>query len=58
MDAMKQDPALADIPVVVMSGHNAARDKALAHSAAGCLAKPVEVDELLQMVRKFVSPAD
>jgi len=55
--AMRRDPAVADIPVIIMSGHNAARDKAAALSAVACLAKPVEIDEILQVVRKIASSA-
>jgi CheY-like chemotaxis protein len=52
---MKRDPDVADVPVVIMSGHSAAREKAESLDAAACLVKPVEVDELLRVVRRFTS---
>lgn len=54
---MQRDPAVADVPVVIMSGHSAVREKAAALDAAACLVKPVEVDELLRVVRRFTSAA-
>jgi len=45
--------AHAAIPVVVMSGHGAAHRKAGELSANGCLAKPIDLDELLATVRRF-----
>jgi CheY-like chemotaxis protein len=50
---LKSNPALADAPVVVISGSAAARDKALALRAAHCLVKPFELDELLGVVRRL-----
>jgi CheY-like chemotaxis protein len=54
---MKRDPAVAEVPVVIMSGHSAVREKAKSLAAAACLVKPVEVDELLRVVRRFTTPA-
>ena len=45
------------IPVVVISGHNAAQQKAVEIQAVSCLEKPVELDELLKTVRQFASAA-
>jgi chemosensory pili system protein ChpA (sensor histidine kinase/response regulator) len=45
------------IPVVVVSGHNAAQQKAVEIHAASCLEKPVELDELLKTVRRFACAA-
>jgi CheY-like chemotaxis protein len=42
-----------DIPVVIMSGHNVASQKARDLNADGCLTKPVDLDELLATVRRF-----
>jgi chemosensory pili system protein ChpA (sensor histidine kinase/response regulator) len=53
MRAIKANPRLAGIPVVVMSGHHAAREEALAVEASGFLQKPVELDELLDLVRRL-----
>ena len=47
----------ATIPVVVMSGHNAAAVKARELKANGCLTKPIELDVLLETVRRFVVAA-
>lgn len=46
----------ADLPVVIMSGHTAARQKARELGANGCLIKPVDLDELLETVRRFTLP--
>jgi CheY-like chemotaxis protein len=43
----------AKIPVVLLSGHSAAAKKADDLHAASCLNKPVEVEELLDTVRRF-----
>src|SRR5207247_5377100 len=43
----------ANIPVIIMSGHNAAELKTEELRAAYCLMKPVEVDQLLKTVRQF-----
>jgi CheY-like chemotaxis protein len=48
----------AGIPVIIMSGHNAATVKAQELEANGCLTKPVELDELLTIVARFVRPKD
>jgi CheY-like chemotaxis protein len=45
----------AHIPVVIVSGHSASKRKAEELSADGCLTKPVELEELLGTVRRFVS---
>jgi CheY-like chemotaxis protein len=50
---VKADPNLADIPIVVMSGDTAARNTAYSLGAAGCLAKPVELDTLLEFAHRF-----
>jgi CheY-like chemotaxis protein len=43
----------ARLPIVVMSGHNKAAKEAAHLEAAFCLLKPVEVDELLETMRRF-----
>ncbi len=48
--ALRSDPTLAEIPVVILTAHTGARDKAAALGAAGCLVKPVELGELLATV--------
>ena len=52
---MRRDPALAKIPVVVLSGDRSARETASTFGAAGCLMKPIELDDLMKEVRRFVS---
>jgi CheY-like chemotaxis protein len=51
--ALRADPRLARIPVVVMSGDNEAGAMALSLGANGCLAKPVELESLLRTVGRF-----
>jgi CheY-like chemotaxis protein len=50
---LRESPML-DIPVVVISGHSAAREKARQLGANDCLTKPIDLDELLALVRRFV----
>jgi CheY-like chemotaxis protein len=51
--AIRCDPKLAGIPVVIMSGHHLARQKAEELEAAGCLVKPVEMKDLLWVVHRL-----
>jgi CheY-like chemotaxis protein len=51
---LRSSPRLAGIPVVIMSGHNDAREKARALAAHSCLVKPVDVDVLLRTVHKVI----
>jgi CheY-like chemotaxis protein len=46
----QEDPALADIPVVVLSADARIRDKAAALDAVATLAKPVSLDRLLEIL--------
>ncbi len=48
----QHDPALATIPVVVVSGTRNAARSAAALGAAACLEKPVGFDELVEAVRQ------
>jgi CheY-like chemotaxis protein len=48
-----QASGFARIPVVIMSGHSAAKRKAEELKAASCLMKPFEADDLLKTVRRF-----
>jgi CheY-like chemotaxis protein len=50
--AKKRDPALADIPVVVLTGGYSRGDPADL-GAAGYLVKPADLDEVLRQVRRF-----
>ena len=49
----KRDPRLASIPVVLLTADARLRDKMLALDAQGYLAKPVDLDELLETVHRF-----
>jgi CheY-like chemotaxis protein len=51
--ALNMSPDLRTIPVVIMSGHNDAREKSRICSARGCLVKPVDIDDLLSTVQEF-----
>jgi CheY-like chemotaxis protein len=52
-EAQKADPALADIPVVIVSAASEVGQKAVALQAAGYLQKPVDADHLLVLVRRL-----
>jgi CheY-like chemotaxis protein len=54
---MLRASARASIPVVIVSGHTAATAKARELRADGCLAKPLELDDLLATVERFVRPS-
>jgi CheY-like chemotaxis protein len=55
--ALRGDPKLAGIPVVLISGHTAARHKASELHADGCLVKPIELDDLIDTVHRFAGSA-
>lgn len=56
---MKQDPELAAIPILLLSGDRHARNIAQELHADGCIVKPVDLPVLLHEVRRFVSsPGD
>jgi CheY-like chemotaxis protein len=48
------NPALADVPVVVMSALDAKRAGGV--SAAAVLTKPIDFDRLLELVRRYCLP--
>ena len=52
-DAQRQDPALAAIPVVVISAATNLQQSAASIGAAGCLKKPLTLEALLEMVTKI-----
>lgn len=52
-DAQLRDPALAHLPVVVMTGDGNAAGKAAALQAAGYLKKPIDVPTLLRTVERY-----
>ena len=53
-----RDPALASIPVVVVSADPAARSKAKVMGAVGCIEKPLDIDALLSQVRQSIPERD
>ena len=57
LTALHHDSSLANIPVVLLSGHTAAQQKAHELHAHGCLAKPIELDALTSTVERFAGHA-
>ena len=57
LDIMRADPDLRGIPVLILSGRVAAGETAIAHGASGLLLKPVELDQLIEAVRRHTSSA-
>ncbi len=51
-----QDPALAELPVVLMTGDGEAQEKGERLKADLPLRKPVDVDLLLETVGRYVTP--
>jgi CheY-like chemotaxis protein len=51
--AQLADPAIADIPVLVLSAHADAEVIAIQLGAEGCVPKPVHIDRLLDGIRPF-----
>lgn len=49
----QKDPALAEIPVVVVSADTQVRQKAAVLRAAGHLQKPIEMDTLLATISRY-----
>jgi CheY-like chemotaxis protein len=54
MEAMRKDPALRDVPVVLMSASKSDRWKHLACQAF--LPKPFNLEQLLEVVQRLVGP--
>lgn len=52
--AQQRDPRISEIPVVVLSAGHGAERRAAALDAEAFLAKPFEVQSLLETVSKFV----
>jgi CheY-like chemotaxis protein len=50
---LKRTPALAGIPIVVITGDVIAGGEAVARGASFMLRKPVEVDEVVAAVKRF-----
>ena len=50
-----RDPALADIPVIVLTADGGAAEKSSLMNGTGALRKPVELLTLLEAVERFLS---
>lgn len=57
MRALRADPALADIPVVILSGDTSVRETAVALGASASLPKPVDLDNLVSTVSRVSARA-
>jgi CheY-like chemotaxis protein len=57
--ALKADPKLADIPIVAVTAHAMVGDRetAIAAGCAECVTKPYELDELINVVERYIGPA-
>jgi CheY-like chemotaxis protein len=53
--AIRTRPELQRVPIVLLSGDTRSRETAASLRAAACLAKPVDLNDLLTTVRRFVS---
>jgi two-component system chemotaxis response regulator CheY len=51
--AQRTDPALAQVPVVLLSADVRVREKALALQTAGAVRKPINLPELLGLIDRF-----
>jgi len=51
--AQLNDPILAAIPIAVMSGATDATERALTLGAVATLTKPIDVDVLIEVVRRY-----
>jgi len=52
-EEQRRDPALAAIPVIVMSALPALEQKAKALNATDYLSKPIDIDNLIDMVARY-----
>jgi CheY-like chemotaxis protein len=51
--AQLADPALRDIPVVLVTAHNAGATKAQQMGVSCCISKPLQVSEVLSQVARY-----
>jgi CheY-like chemotaxis protein len=51
--AQRVDPALAHIPVVLLSADGRMEEKAKALQTEGAIRKPIDLDELLAVIERF-----
>jgi CheY-like chemotaxis protein len=50
--SLRRDPAIANIPIIILSGHQAAKQIAEDLGVAGVLVKPIEFDALTSMIER------
>jgi len=55
LHALRSDPALAQIPVVVLTGDSAAATQAMTAGANGMLLKPIDTRSLFRSIEPYVS---
>jgi two-component system sensor histidine kinase/response regulator len=53
LEAMRGDPSLAVVPVVIMTAAENVHQKALKRGAVGYLPKPIDLNELLETVEFY-----
>jgi CheY-like chemotaxis protein len=58
MKLLARDSRLAHIPVCIISGHQDAREKASQLGAAGCLVKPIELEQLSALIDGVAAQAE
>lgn len=56
VERMREDPTMADVPVVVLSGHQAAARVGAELGVSGVLVKPIEYASLARMMRATLTP--
>ena len=58
--ALKADSSLAGIPVVAVTAHAMVGDRetAIAAGCAECVTKPYELEELINVVERYIGPAE
>jgi CheY-like chemotaxis protein len=52
----RNDPAMRDLPVVLLSADGTMDEKARALGVQGAVKKPIDLDELLTVIERFRSP--
>lgn len=53
---LRTNPRLADVRIVIMSGHQDARGRASRVRAAACLVKPIELEDLFRVIDGVSGP--
>ena len=53
LDRIRSDPALATLPVILMTAAENVQQKALEQGATDYLPKPIDLDELLDIVENY-----